>query len=204
VVSFQLSYAKGIRHHLLVVSLLPVLVATLGCASARKPNPEALAAALCGLGPEVQAAEAATLARTACDTSSRLARDYAVVRPAILHNCLVNMRLKKRGLCFHWAEDLEPPLRALDLQSLEVHRAVARRATRREHNALVVTAPNAPFHTGLVLDAWRDGGRLVWAPVATDKYPWQLDIGLEPAPSGSESTGATAPTQLRHDASVPP
>ena len=86
---------------------------------------------------------------------------------------LVNCGLKPRGLCYQWADDLEQALRPLPLRQLAVQPVIARLGTPHEHNALVVYQVNRPPETGLVLDAWRHGGRLHWAPLRRDKYPWK-------------------------------
>jgi hypothetical protein len=143
-----------------------------------------LAERLEALSPSVNQREAAVAAETAHTRSLELARAYRVVRPAILHNMLVNCGLKERGLCYHWAEDLYAKLYSLNLRTLVLHRGVARPNTLREHNAVVITALGQPFEDGVVLDAWRDCGRLCWPYVQQDKYPWlNLDsLHLPPAP----------------------
>ncbi len=121
----------------------------------------------------VDADEAARLAESAVKQSAVLAREYRAVRPAWLHNFLVNGGLRERGLCYDWTNDLFARLHQLDLRSLDLHLAVARMDTPHEHNAIVVTARGQPFVEGVVLDAWRHSGRLWFGSVATDKYPWQ-------------------------------
>jgi hypothetical protein len=159
-----------------------------GASPARAPAPvereiAALTRDLLSLGPGIDEAEARTLARAAIQTARALAEEYRAVRPAWLQNVLVNWGLKPRGLCYQWAEDLEQVLRALPSRQLALHRVVARPGTPREHNALVVYQVNRPPETGLVLDAWRHGGRLHWAPLLADKYPWKLaEPGELPAP----------------------
>ena len=145
-----------------------------GCATPRTPGapPDDLAAQLRGLSPAVDPQEASLTAETACAYSLELAREYHVVRPPVLHNVLVNWGLKKRGLCFQWADDLSAKLNSLRLRTLQVRRGVARLDTRREHNSVVLTACGQPFDQGIVLDAWRHSGRLYWCPVKSDKYPW--------------------------------
>lgn len=155
------------------------LVSAAGCASpGRRALPPAdLEARLRGLSPTVAPAEASLTAETACAYSLQLAKEYRVVRPAILHNVLVNLGIRKRGLCFQWADDLSAKLQTLHLQTLQIRRGVARLDTRREHSSVVLTAVDQPFERGIVLDAWRHSGRLVWAGVKTDKYPWiQVDV----------------------------
>ena len=127
---------------------------------------------LIALAPTVQEEEAGRVAASACDSSRRLAREYRVIRPAWLHNFLVNVGIRSRGLCYQWAEDLQVQLQKQNLSTLQLHWGIARAGTPREHNCVVVTARDQPFDQGIVLDAWRRSGRLVWAPVATDKYPW--------------------------------
>jgi hypothetical protein len=174
---------------------LPVLIALLnGCASPETRHspgaaqtgaatilsrgnendlPVALARDLKSLGPDVDAYEARLLAETACSTAAELAVRYRAVRPAWLHNTLVNAGLKERGLCFHWANDLQAALAPLPVQSLEIRPVVARPQTRREHNALVVTRRGRPLNEGVILDAWRQMGRLLWVRTTADHYPWQ-------------------------------
>jgi hypothetical protein len=135
---------------------------------------------LAALAPTVLEDEAQRVADCACDYSKQLAREYRVVRPAFLHNFLVNVGLKNRGLCYHWAEDLLARLQTLNLTTLELHWGVARAGTVREHNSVVVTAQGHPFENGIVLDAWRRSGRLVWKAVSADKYPWVEGVSMAP------------------------
>ena len=104
-----------------------------------------------------------------------------MVRPAIFHNVLVNLGLRKRGLCFQWADDLSAKLESLELRTLHVRRGAARLETRREHSSVVLTAPGQAFDQGIVLDAWRHSGRLYWCGVKEDKYPW---IAVKVLPEG--------------------
>lgn len=146
-----------------------------GCAHSVSVRPEAvrlLEGNLAALAPTVSAAEAERVAVCAWDTSQRLAEEYGVVRPAVFHNLLVNLRLKRRGLCYHWTEDLAARLQGLGLSTLDLHWGIARAGRWREHNSVVVTARGQPFQEGLVLDSWRHSGDLHWARVAADRYPW--------------------------------
>jgi len=165
-----------------VCACLLLVCLGVGCMSTEGRKPNDLAARLARLGPQVEPREAKLIADTACAASLELAKEYRVVPPAGLQNMLVNLGIKDRGLCYHWAEDLEARLRALQITSLELHRAVARRATRREHNALVVTAKGGQFGNGIVLDAWRYCGSLYWADVSKDRYPWVPDVYSSKAP----------------------
>jgi hypothetical protein len=129
---------------------------------------------LAGLNRQVNTLEARQVAETAITYSSDLAQEYALVRPAILHNIFVRMGLKDRGLCYHWTEDLIKRLQSLDLKTYQFHWAVAYRGSElREHNSVVITARGDAFEKGMVLDPWRNSGDLYWALIKTDKYPWK-------------------------------
>ncbi|WP_439525849.1 hypothetical protein [Roseovarius mucosus] len=151
-----------------------------GC-GAPPPPPEAqevtrLAAAIRGLGPDVDPEEAARAARIAYEHTHRLALEYEITDPPIVHNTKVNMGLKPRGLCWHWARDMEDRLKLEEFQTLDLHRAVANaeNAFRLEHSTAIVSAKGDDFRKGIVLDPWRRGGRLTWAPVTEDRaYKWE-------------------------------
>lgn len=162
-------------------AFLGLAVLLSGCASASRASrePWELADLLCGLSATVDRLEAEKAAGTAVARSLELSREYRVVRPAILHNVLVNVGLRQRGLCYHWADDLAASLHPLGLRTLEIHRGGARMNTRREHNCVVLTPIGDPFEQGIVLDAWRYGGSLYWGPVRSDKYPWLQDHATE-------------------------
>jgi len=124
------------------------------------------------LSPSVRKDEAQRLAQCAYTNSRRLAREYRVVWPPGLQNFLIKTGARKRGYCFHWAEDLLVPLDALKLETLEFHWAESFAGTASEHNNVVVTARGQPLQQGLLLDCWRYG-HLIWMPVAADHhYKW--------------------------------
>lgn len=175
------------------LALFTITVLT-GCVSAPRVASDAdlrsLQSALTSLAPTVRADEAEDVARRAYDYPVVLAAIYRAVRPAWLHNFLVNAGFRERGLCYEWAEDLLAELQARDLQSLELHWGIAWADTAREHNSLVVTAAGQPFGEGIVLDAWRRSGRLVWAAVSADKYPW-VEGELTNSPAANFPAGVT-------------
>jgi hypothetical protein len=122
---------------------------------------------------EVDPAEAQLLADTAIRHAAALARRYRMVEPIEVHNTLVNFGLRKRGLCFQCAEDMYVRLRALNLRTLQLHWGVAHKDDMwLEHSGVIVTARGHPFEEGLVVDGWRHSGRLRWAHVGRDRYPW--------------------------------
>jgi hypothetical protein len=129
---------------------------------------------LATLNRQADLIEARQVAETAIGYSTFLAEKYKVVRPAVLHNVLVRVGLKNRGLCYHWTEDLMGRLQELDLKTYQLHWGVAHRGSElREHNSVVITANGQTFDEGMVLDPWRNSGNLYWSMVKTDRYPWK-------------------------------
>jgi hypothetical protein len=150
-----------------------------GCGA--PPPPKAgevnrLAAAIRGLGPDVAPEEAMRAATLAYAHTQTLAREYEITDPPIIHNTKVNLGLKPRGLCWHWARDIEDRLKAEEFRTLEMHRAIADpdNVFRLEHSTAIISARGDPFDAGIVLDPWRKGGQLTWIPVAEDSmYDWE-------------------------------
>ena len=129
---------------------------------------------LADLNRQADLLEAGQVAQTAVTYSNQLAEEYHLVRPAVLHNVLIRVGLKDRGLCYHWTEDLLKELQSLDLRTYQLHWGVAHRGSElREHNSVVITARGQAFEKGLVLDPWRNSGDLYWALIKTDRYPWK-------------------------------
>ena len=133
---------------------------------------QALMNQIAALSPRVRGEEAARVAECVYNSASQLRRDYGVMWPPIFNNFLINSGIRKRGLCFQWAEDLLVRLDALKLTSLELRWGEADAGTWQESNCVVVTAKGQPFNTGIILDCWRHSGHLYWTAVATDKMSW--------------------------------
>jgi hypothetical protein len=149
----------------------------LGAQTARNdlPATQILRDRIAALSPSIRADEAQCVAECAYATAAQLRHDYGVIGPPLFHNFLVNFGIRKRGLCFQWAEDLLVQLDALKLRTLELHWAEARAGSLREHNCVVITAKGQPFREGIILDCWRHSGHLFWSPLAIDHYPWMED-----------------------------
>lgn len=129
---------------------------------------------LAALNSQLNIVEAGRVAQTAMYYSSYLAEEYELVRPAALHNVLVRIGLKDRGLCHHWTTDLMKQLELLKLKSYQLYWGVAHRGSElREHNSVVVAARGQRFEEGIVLDPWRNSGELFWTLVKNDHYPWR-------------------------------
>ncbi len=140
----------------------------------KTPDVAGLSTTLAALGPDVSNDEAQRVAAIAYSYSQQLAVEYNVTDSALIHNAKVNQGLRPRGLCWHWAHDLEARLTAENLQSLQIHRAIANAYNLRiEHSTVILSSKGAAMEDGVVLDPWRYGGNLFWAPVELDtRYEW--------------------------------
>ncbi|MEX3315284.1 hypothetical protein [Sulfitobacter sp. PS-8MA] len=168
------------RFFLLLALLLGLTACTLPRNGPPPPGTEreiaALAQAIEGLSPAVDPEEAARAARIAYRHTHALAIAYEITDPPLIHNVKVNSGRKPRGLCWHWAEDLEKRLKAEGFATLDMHRAIANGDTRLliDHSTAIISAAGAPMQAGLVLDPWRGSGELFWSPVLSDpRYDWE-------------------------------
>ena len=150
------------------------VVATSGVAEQTKIAD--LTRAILALGPGVDPAEAALVARISVEYPLfTLAPRYQITDPPLIHNMKVNMGIKPRGLCKDWADDLEARLKQETFTTLRFHRAIANADNIRiEHSTVIVSRIGDTMEQGIVLDPWRlGGGELYWIRVTEDpKYDW--------------------------------
>jgi hypothetical protein len=128
-----------------------------------------LRVALVALAPDVDPHEAELLSLTAHTTSRRLAREYGVTVDPAIHNFLIKIGAKQRGICADYTRDIGARLKEFHFKTLVLHWGAAYAKGPDENNGLVVTARNQPFLNGIVLDGWRKAGRLFWCPVKKDR-----------------------------------
>ena len=124
--------------------------------------------ALVALAPDVDPGEAELLSVTAHTASRSLAREYRLVWTPIFQNLLIHMGKRQRGYCGHYTRDIGERLKELRLKTLVLHWGAAYAGTLDENNCLVVTARNQPFEEGIIIDGWRNAGRLFWCPLKKD------------------------------------
>ncbi len=135
-----------------------------------------LSAVIVALGTEVDADEARRAAEVAVRYPLQLAAQYQLTTPPLWHNTLVNLGVKPRGLCVHWTRDMLIRLRELRLSTLTTHWGVANAEAvfRIEHSTAIIGIRGEPMESGVVLDPWRDSGRLFWSKVGDDtRYRWR-------------------------------
>jgi hypothetical protein len=104
-----------------------------------------------------------------------LANQYDLMAPALYQNYLVNQKQRKRGLCYHWVTDIVNYLKNYKYKTIGIYKVVANKGKYNEHNAISITAKNQPFDEGILLDAWRDSGKLFYTAIKEDiRYKWKL------------------------------
>ncbi|MEL7343947.1 MAG: hypothetical protein AAFN59_03690 [Pseudomonadota bacterium] len=154
----------------------------------------ALEAQILSLGPGIDPAEAARAAQISFEYTDVLKTNYEITDPPLIHNTKVNLGIKPRGLCWHWAEDMEARLLAEGFKTLDMHRAIANDAhpILIAHSTAVISRAGDDMEDGIVLDPWRYGGTLFFETVKQDtRYPWlrrdvviaaRLGIAVEDVP----------------------
>ena len=166
----------GFRRFLYLLPLLALMLAS--CAAPPEQAPDEisrLATGIMALSPDIDPEEVRRAARIAITYPLQLREEYGVTDPPLIHNMKVNAGLRPRGLCWQWADDMQARLAAENFRTLSLHRAIANADTRLriDHSTVIVSALNDDMFKGMVLDPWRYGGILFWAPTLEDKkYVW--------------------------------
>ena len=125
----------------------------------------------------IDAAEARHLSKEAILYSRELATQYKVSTPPLVHNFLVNVGMKERGLCYQWSDDLYAHLQSFHFRSIQLKPVGANiKKYWSEHNALVVLPKHDDtMRYGVLLDPWRGSGRLYFVPILKDpEYKWRI------------------------------
>jgi hypothetical protein len=170
-----------------IIYLLPLLVYLIqGCASThpviqQPPQVEQqriheLELAILALDENINPGEAHLAATIAIEYPLVLAQEYEITDSPLMHNFLVNIGAKPRGLCTDWTYDLLVRLQQERFHSLGLHWGIANYDStfRIEHSTAIISARGEPLSRGIVLDPWRQSGQLFWAKTLEDpQYQWQ-------------------------------
>jgi|GEM_PF-2333393 len=123
--------------------------------------------------PDIPSQESAALAKDVTTYVNRLEARFGRTTSPYVHNLLVNLGVKKKGLCWHYADALY-----LHLLHRYPHYRVHLIGTHigdywREHNAVALTNRDNNLSRAVILDAWRTPGKLVAVPIKEDTYKWE-------------------------------
>jgi len=127
------------------------------------------------LNPDISSSETMQLSRDIFAKTAKLKKEFEMTSPPQYHNFLVNIGIKKKGLCFHWSDALYSYFTAQNYPSFEFHLVGANIGEYwSEHNSLVIVAKGMPIEEGIIIDPWRNGGKLYFSKVKEDKkYIWK-------------------------------
>jgi hypothetical protein len=88
---------------------------------------------------------------------------------------MVNTGIKKQGLCYHFSDGLYRYLIQRNYPHVTFHLVGAHIGEYwREHNALVITANGQDVNEGIIVDPWRETGRVFVSKLKEDRaYVWK-------------------------------
>ena len=164
------------------LSIIFVAIFFVGCAHQPQLPKQShlLEKELLSMNADISEAEANKLSKEMTAFSLKLKQQYDLVSPPLFHNFLVNIGVKKRGLCWQFAYDMLKHVKTLHLQSFDYYIGGANiNDYWQEHNTLVVTCKGCRFEDGVLLDPWRNSGILYFSKLKNDKnYSWKQRGGL--------------------------
>ena len=104
-----------------------------------------------------------------------LSNEFKLTSPPQYHNFLVNIGIKEKGLCYHWSDALYLHFLKSTYPSFEFHLVGANIGEYwSEHNSMLVVAKGKAIESGIILDAWRNSGKLYFSKLKDDNvYEWK-------------------------------
>jgi len=150
-----------------------------GCVATPPLSPKTritqLSQLLQSLDTNIPSQEATILSQDIFHETAILTKEFELTSPPLFHNFLVNTGIREKGLCYHWSDALYGYLLQKKYPHFEFHLVGANIGEYfSEHNALVVVAKNGSIKNGILVDPWRDSGKLYFSRVVEDKkYQWK-------------------------------
>ena len=119
--------------------------------------------------------EALHLSQDIFHETQKLTKEFELTSPPLFHNTLVNIGLREKGLCYHWSDALYAYFSQKQYPHFEFHLVGANIGEYfSEHNALVIVAKGGSIKDGILVDPWRNSGKLYFSRVVDDKkYQWK-------------------------------
>lgn len=127
------------------------------------------------LDKNIPSQEAVTLSKDIFHETAVLTKEFELTYPPLFHNSLVNIGIREKGLCYHWSDALYAYFLQKKYPHFEFHLVGANIGEYfLEHNALVIVVKGGSIHNGILIDPWRDSGKLYFSRVVEDeKYKWK-------------------------------
>ncbi len=167
--------------YILLLSSLSLLGCSVKTPSISHRNIDRLTILLYSINSTNSKQEAQRLARDIYYQTSRLTKEFELVSPPLWHNFLVNIGIRKKGLCYHWSDALFRYFKAQNYPSFEFHLVGANIGKYwSEHNAMVVISKGGEIKDGIVIDPWRNSGKLYYSHIQKDEaYKWSSRANRE-------------------------
>ncbi|QOR62261.1 hypothetical protein ACM66Z_01950 [Sulfurovum sp. ST-21] len=168
--------------HSTILKLFFLFLFLWGCSTVHDPHQQSsrkvLAIQLMELDEKISYHEAQDLSSAIFQRSAVLDQMFERTGNPYMHNFLVNIGLKKKGLCYHYSDGLYSYLKQKNYSGFEFHLVGANIGDYwREHNALVVVAKGQKVMDGIVVDPWRDERELYFSKISEDRtYEWKHRI----------------------------
>ncbi len=136
---------------------------------------ESLSTLLKSLDSSISSKEARSLSAEIFQETGKLRKKFNPTSQPQFNNFLINAGVKEKGLCYDWSDALYLHFSKKQYDSFEFHLLVAHKGEYfYEHNTLVVVAKGGNVLEGIVIDPWRNSGKLYFSKVNEDKkYEWR-------------------------------
>lgn len=134
-----------------------------------------LSTLLQSLDKNISQEEAKQLSQDIFHQTQMLTKEFELTSPPVWHNFLVNVGVREKGLCYHWSDALYVYLSKKQYDSFDFHQMGADIGKYfMEHNVLVVVSKGGKLEDGVIIDPWRDSGKVYFSKVSEDtKYKWK-------------------------------
>jgi len=148
----------------------------IGCSVHLPPSPsyEALSDTLGTLDSNISKIQREKLSKDIYQKTYALSKTFRLTSPPQYHNFLVTIGAREKGLCYDWSDALYRHLKSQNYASFDFHLMAANIGEYwHEHNVLLVVGKGKAIDEGIIIDPWRNSGRLFFAKVKEDtKYQW--------------------------------
>ena len=129
---------------------------------------------LVSLDRDIPPSEAVQLSKDIFYKTQQLTKEFEMTSPPQLHNFLVTVGIREKGLCYHWSDALYLYLSEKNYNAFEFHLMGTNIGEYfYEHNALVVVSKGRNTQEGVIIDPWRNSGKLYFSKIEDDpEYIW--------------------------------
>jgi len=134
-----------------------------------------LTALLQSLDDNISLEEVEKLSKEIILETAKLRQKFDPVSEPHVNNFLINVGVKREGLCYEWSDALYVHFSKQHYPHFSFHLLVADKGKYfSEHNVMAVSAKEGKVMDGVIIDPWRKPGSLYVSRVKDDKaYVWK-------------------------------